>query len=77
MSAVARKLAPAPNLKARHNIRLKTFHATVLVTRVEEWWVEAETTEEARALLVAGDGHHAGLGERVHVELEGVLESAD
>jgi hypothetical protein len=73
MSAVARKLAPAPSL----DTSLKTFHATVLVTRLEEWWVEADTAEEAQALLVAGDGHHAGLGERVHVELEGVLESAE
>jgi len=73
MSAVARKLAPTTRL----DTRLKTFHATVLVTRLEEWWVEAGTAEEAQALLAAGDGHHAGLGERVHVELESVLDSAD
>jgi hypothetical protein len=71
MSAVARKLEPMPEPE------LKTFHATVLVTRVEEWWVEAETVEEARALLAAGQGHRAALGERVHVELEGVLEAAE
>jgi hypothetical protein len=68
MPAVARKFEPQPSRK--------TFHATALVTRLEEWWVEAESAEEAKALLVAGDGHHAGLGERVHVELEGVLEEA-
>jgi hypothetical protein len=34
--------------------------------------VEAETAEEAQALLAAGQGHHAALGERVHVELEDV-----
>ena len=35
---------------------LKTFHATVHVTRVEQWCVEAETAEEARELLTAGAG---------------------
>ena len=57
MSAVARKLEPKP--------RLKTFHAGLLVTRLEQWWVEAETVEEAQALLASGQGHHAALGERV------------
>ena len=56
---------------------IKTFHATMLVTRLEEWWVEAETAEEAQALLVAGDGHRAGLGERVHVEIERLFEAAE
>ena len=61
MSA-ARKIKPRP--------QPKVFHATMRVTRVEEWWIEAETAEEASALLAAGQGHRAGLGERVHVELE-------
>jgi hypothetical protein len=65
MPAVARKLAPKP--------KLKTFHASLLVTRLEQWWVEAETVEEAQALLASGQGHHAALGERVHVELESML----
>jgi hypothetical protein len=65
MSAV-RKLKPRP--------QPRVFHATVLVTRAEEWWVEAETAEEARALLASGQGHHSALGERVHVELEALLE---
>ena len=69
MPAVARKQRPQP--------RLKTFHATLLVTRLEEWWVEAETVEEAQTLLASGEGHHAALGERVHVELEGVLEDGE
>jgi hypothetical protein len=54
--------------------QLKTFHARLIVTRAEEWWVEARTPEEAQALLAAGQGHHAALGERLHVELEEVLE---
>jgi hypothetical protein len=65
MSAV-RKLRPRP--------QPKIFHATMLVTRAEEWWVEAETVEEARALFASGQGHHHALGERVHVELEELLE---
>jgi hypothetical protein len=65
MTAV-RKLKPRP--------QPKIFHATMLVTRAEEWWVEAETVEEARALFASGQGHHHALGERVHVELEEVLE---
>ena len=67
--AVAHKLKPKPELK--------TFHATMLVTRLEEWWVEAESLEEAQALLAAGEGHHAALGERVHVEVEGVLDEGE
>ena len=65
MSAV-RKLKPKP--------QPKVFHATMLVTRAEEWWVAAETAEEAQALLAAGYGHHAGTGERVHVELDQLFE---
>ena len=69
MPATARKFAPRP--------RLRTFYASVLVTRVEEWWVEAESEEEATALLRAGQGHHAALGERVHVEVERLLEGSE
>jgi hypothetical protein len=65
MSA-ARKHPPGPELRI--------FYATLLVTRAEEWWIEAETAEEAQALLASGQGHHAALGERVHVELEEMLE---
>jgi hypothetical protein len=65
MSAV-RKPRPRP--------QPKVFHATMLVTRAEEWWIEAESAEEARALLVSGQGHHAALGERVHLELEELFE---
>jgi len=66
--AAARKFGARP--------QLKTFHATMLVTRVEEWWVEAETAEQARALLAAGRGDHCTLGECVYVELAGMLDDA-
>ena len=46
----------------------------MLVTRAEEWWVEAETAEEAHALFASGQGHHHALGERVHVEMEEMFE---
>jgi hypothetical protein len=48
----------------------------VLVTRAEQWWVEAETVEEAQELLASGHGHHSSLGERIHVEIEMMLEEA-
>lgn len=50
--------------------KLKTFHATMIVTRTEEWCVDAETPEEARALLAAGAGHRCTLGDCLHVELD-------
>jgi hypothetical protein len=66
MSVAARKLRPQP----RSNI----FHATMLVTRAEEWWVEAETIEQAQALLASGQGHRAAPGDCIHVELEEMVE---
>jgi hypothetical protein len=68
MATIAHKLKQKP--------ALKTFHATMLVTRAEQWWVEAETAEEAQALLASGQGHHCELGERVYVELESMLRGA-
>ena len=65
---------PQRRVEHRPQPRLKTFHARLIVTRAEEWWVEAHTPEEAQALLAAGQGHHAALGERLHVQLEEVLE---
>jgi len=56
--------------------RLKLFHATVVVTRVEEWCVEAETAEEARALLAAGRGQACHIGECVYVDVESFEDAA-
>jgi class 3 adenylate cyclase len=42
-----------------------------------EWWVEAETLEEAQALLAAGRGHRHAVGELVHVELDALLQAED
>jgi hypothetical protein len=52
--------------------RLKTFNATVHVTRVEEWCVEAETSDEARELLAAGAGHRCQVGDCVNIEVDRV-----
>lgn len=73
MGATARKIRSSPKAA----LRSKTFHATLLVTRAEEWFVEAETAEEAQALLAAGHGHRVGIGGRVHLEVERVLGDSD
>jgi len=64
MAVAALKRTPLPELK--------TYHATMLVTRAEEWCVDAESPEEARELLAAGLGHRCHLGERVQFEVESV-----
>jgi len=52
--------------------KLKTFHATVHVTRVEEWFVEAESAQQARELLAAGEGHRSHVGDCVNLDIERV-----
>jgi hypothetical protein len=52
----------------------KVFYASVQVTRVEDWCVEAETAEEARALLVNGEGQRCGIGDCVHLEVGDLSE---
>jgi hypothetical protein len=47
----------------------KVFYASVQVTRVEDWCVEAETAEEARALLANGEGQRCGIGDCVYLEV--------
>jgi hypothetical protein len=51
----------------------RLFHGRMVVTRIEEWCVEAATPEEARALLAAGAGHRCTPGESVQVELEQLI----
>jgi hypothetical protein len=64
VAALKQESGPAPKL----------FHATVLITRAEEWCVEAETAEEARELLALGQGHRCHLGHRLHAEVQEVDE---
>lgn len=52
----------------------RLFHARVLVTRVEEWCVEAATPEEAEALLASGAGHRLTPGESIQIEIERLLD---
>jgi hypothetical protein len=66
MAVAALKLKPV----------LKTFHATVHVTRMEQWCVEAETAEEARELLAAGAGYRCQIGDCLNLEIERVEATA-
>jgi len=59
---------------AKQKKRLKTFHATMQVTRLEEWCVDAESADEARALLAAGQGHRCRVGDCLNVELDSLNE---
>jgi len=56
--------------KREHEPAPKMFHATMLVTRAEEWCVEAKSAEEARELLAHGHGHRCHLGDRLHAEVQ-------
>jgi hypothetical protein len=51
----------------------QTYHATMLVTRAEEWCVDAASPEEAKALLEKGEGHRCAPGEIFCVELGDLL----
>ena len=51
----------------------QTFHATMLVTRAEEWCVDAASPEEAKALLEKGEGHRCAPGEIFCVEMGDLL----
>jgi len=81
-SSVARVLkvetperAPKASLRAVPKAaKPRLFHARMLVTRLEEWCVEAATPEEARDLLAAGGGHRCAPGESVQVEFEHLLD---
>jgi hypothetical protein len=71
-SAVLR--APRTTPEAAPATKTRLFHARMLVTRVEEWCVEAETLEQARALLAAGAGDRCTPGESIQVEIDSVLD---
>jgi hypothetical protein len=75
-SAVLRvpRAALSPVSAAAPETKPRLFHARMLVTRVEEWCVEAETKEQARALLAAGTGHRCMPGESIQVEIDSLLD---
>jgi len=60
--------------KSATKTRPRLFHARMVVTRMEEWCVEAETPEEASALLIAGAGHRCTPGESIQVEFERLID---
>ena len=63
---------PAARPKAQAKPRL--FHARMIVTRIEEWCVEAASAGEAEALLASGAGHRCTPGESVQVEFETLID---
>ena len=71
-SALLRAPRVAPQAAPEPKARL--FHARMLVTRVEEWCVEAQTVEQARALLAAGAGYRCTPGESIQVEIDTFLD---
>jgi hypothetical protein len=56
-------------MTAQRKKKLQTYHATVLVTRAEEWCVDATNVKEAQELFEAGQGHRCSGGDAMHVEL--------
>jgi hypothetical protein len=50
------------------------LYATMHVTRVENWWIEAESAEEAQELLNSGHGERAHIGECIHCEVASIEE---
>jgi len=73
-SALLRVPRAAPAAPVAPETKSRLFHARMLVTRVEEWCVEAETKEQARALLAAGAGHRCTPGESIHAEIDSLLD---
>ncbi len=69
-SSALRKEPP----RSAEKIAPRLFHARMVVTRVEEWCVEAKTPEEAEALFASGAGHRCTPGESVQVELEQLID---
>ncbi|HXW49167.1 MAG TPA: hypothetical protein VEK31_06980 [Xanthobacteraceae bacterium] len=61
-------------LRRAINTKTRRFHARMLVTRMEEWCIEAETLEEARMLLAAGAGERCTPGESVQFEIDSLLD---
>ena len=62
----------ATALKLKREPEMKMFHATVHVTRLEEWCVGAESVEEARELLMRGAGHRCHIGDCLSLDVERV-----
>jgi len=55
--------------------KTQTYHATMLVTRTEEWCVEAASPEDAKARLEKGEGHRFASGDIFCVEFGDLFTS--
>jgi hypothetical protein len=62
-------------MAAQAKKKLHTFHARMVVTRLEEWCVDATNAEEAKALLTIGEGHRCNLGDAIHVEVDRLFDN--
>ena len=71
--AVTMRAEPVSQRASKAKTRL--FHARMLVTRLEEWCIEAETSEEASRLLAAGVGERCTPGQSVQVEIDSILDA--
>ena len=56
-------------MAARNAKKRDTYHARVLVTRMEDWCVDASDADEAKMLLQAGEGHRCSSGDLILIEL--------
>ena len=56
-------------MTAQRKKKLTIYHAVVHVTRIEKWCVEAESAEEAREQLAAGEGFRCDSGAFAHSEV--------
>jgi hypothetical protein len=63
-----------PEKRSAEKTEPRLFHARMVVTRIEEWCVEAATAEEARTLLAAGAGHRCTPGESIQVEFDQLID---
>jgi hypothetical protein len=61
-------------MRARQKLRLRTYHATVIVTRAEEWCVDASSPDEAQELLLSGYGNRFHMGDVLQVEFARMLD---
>ena len=62
-------------MAAKAKMKVQTFHAMMLVTRFEEWCVDAANAEEAKVLLSSGEGHRCNSGDAIYVELDRLFDN--
>ena len=75
LASSALRAPPRPTEKRpAEKTKPRLFHARMVVTRIEEWCVEAASAEEARALLATGAGHRCTPGESVQVEFDQLID---